>query len=74
MRRIKFSNGDEFACDNEGYGVFKRSPDGSWSQWTGTGQTPKFRNPSALSRYIRRTFEEAAEELKGQRIVESAGW
>lgn len=80
MKRItvNFSNNDqswgrpilegtqEWACNDEGEGIFTRHADG-WKQHLGTGQTPIFRTPAQLRRYIRKMFN-----VRDARIIETS--
>ncbi len=53
MNIVDLRNGVELACNNEFQGVFLRKRDGSWQQQAGTGQTPRFRDPSHFMKWIR---------------------
>jgi hypothetical protein len=51
-RVIELADGAEWACNRNYEGLFSRRSDGTWQQHLGTGQTPRFRTPRALSRYL----------------------
>ena len=59
----------EWACNNAGCGVFQRRPDGTWHQFTGTGQAGPFRTPAVFRRYLREHFA-----VRECRVVETRGW
>lgn len=59
----------EWACNKYGEGIFFRKDDGTWQQYTGTGQTPVFRTPEELRRYLRTHYE-----VRSARIIETMGW
>lgn len=72
MRTITLKDGQEWACNQEGEGVFSRRADGTWKQRTGTGQTPHFQTAQKFSRYIHANYEPNGERLP--RMVNSAWW
>lgn len=60
---------EQWGCNKIGEGVFRRSIDGSWTQNIGTSQTPTFRKPSQLRKFIRDHFG-----VRNCRIVDEGGW
>lgn len=72
-RTITLADGTEYACNREGQGLFLRRSDGSWSQSRGTSQTPTFRTPAALSRYVHTNCRTASGEPL-PRMVQKSGW
>jgi hypothetical protein len=73
MRIIDLGSGGEWACNQNGEGVFSRRSDGTWQQHTGTGQTPAFAAPQTFSRYVHSHYRNADGERLG-RMVSSRGW
>lgn len=71
-RVIVLSDGQEWACNKEGEGVFKRR-NGNWHQYTGTGQTPTFKTPQTFSRYIHARYRNGDGE-KLPRMKSHRGW
>jgi hypothetical protein len=70
MRTIRLSDGTELGTNEHDGGVFARRQDGTWQQWTGTGQTPCFRSPQQFWRWLQRHYD----GLEGCRLQTSRGW
>ena len=62
MRIIVLEDGEEWACNREGEGVFRRRRDGTWAQQRGTGQTPVFKTARQFSRYVHKHFRDGVGE------------
>ena len=60
---------EEWGTNSRTGGVFTRKRDGTWQQHLGTSQTPWFRDPAHLRRFIRSTYNVA-----NARIVDHQGW
>lgn len=73
MKTIGLKDGSEWACNREGEGIFSRRKDGTWQQHTGTGQTPVFRTPQQLSRYVHERYRDRDGERLA-RMVSNSGW
>jgi hypothetical protein len=74
-RTIELTNGDEWACNRLGEGVFSRRSDGTWQQHTGTGQTPTFRTAAQFSRYVRAHYRAGnGDDLPGMRRRSARNW
>ena len=74
-RTIELTDGSEWACNRLGEGVFSRKGDGTWQQHTGTEQTPTFRTPAALSRYVRTNYRAGnGDDLPGMKRGSARGW
>lgn len=72
---IELTDGSEWACNREREGIFSRRPDGTWQQHTGTGQTPRFRDASHMSRYLHQAFRSrTGEPLPPMRRGSARGW
>ena len=61
MHSIVLKGGAEWACEGRrggwtGSGIFSRRRDGTWQQHMGTCDTPTFRTPGELSRYVHAKF------------------
>ena len=69
MKSIQSEEGDVFACNGEGQGVFALR-NGVYQQWRGTSETPTFRSPQQLIAYLHRKGLVPA----GERFSERAGW
>jgi hypothetical protein len=67
---VTLTNGVELACNGEHRGVFERRRDGTWQQHTGTGQTPRFRDPTHFVRWVRSHFD--VERWRARRLP--GGW
>jgi len=72
-RSILLADGQEWACNREGEGIFSRRSDGTWVQHTGTSQTPRFRSARSLSRYV---HEHYRDNMGGAlpRMTKALGW
>lgn len=57
----------------KGEGVFMRSYDGTLRQQHGTGQTPVFKTPQQLSRYVHKHFA-CSDGARLPRMVRNFGW
>lgn len=60
---------EEWACNNDGGGVFSRRRDGTWQQHVGTCDAPRFKTPAQLRAYIRRAFG-----VRGGRVTSTENW
>lgn len=75
MHTITLKNGSKYACNQNREGLFYRRDDGTWAQMAGNGDTPKFRNPAALKRYLVVNFPDYEDGGKYPRMVNhSANW
>lgn len=78
LRVIELADGDQWACNRDGEGVWHLSRSGFWGQCMGTGQAPgprkqAFRTPRALSRFVREHFR-TADGGTLPRMVDSWDW
>jgi hypothetical protein len=71
MLWIVLSNGDQIACNRYREGFFIRGKDGSWRQWKGTGQTPRFKTWKHLRKWAGKNYS----GFENARTVEiGPGW
>jgi hypothetical protein len=73
FRSIVLADGQEWACNRGGEGIFSRRSDGTWQQHTGTSQTPRFRSALALSRYVHAHYRDNMGDPL-PRMTGSHGW
>ena len=70
MQSIVMSNGQVYATNRSGVGVFVRERyEGAYRQLVGNAQTPRFHNPVQFRSWLRRHLA-----VRGCRIVEYRGW
>jgi hypothetical protein len=72
-RSILLTDGQEWACNREGRGIFYRLSGGTWQQHTGTSQTPRFRSARSLSRYVHENYRDNMGEAL-PRMTKALGW
>ena len=63
-----------FACNSEGYGLFRKSMKGEWMQEVGTGETPQFVSPRAFAAWLRRWYLRANIALPKTPFIDQGGW
>jgi hypothetical protein len=56
MRSLFLSDGREMCTNDNAGGIFARKPDGTFAQWTGTSQTPRFTSAAQFWRYLKRHY------------------
>ena len=57
---IELVDGQKWACNKEGCGVFIQLKNKDWVQCAGTGQTPVFKTPQQFSRYIHKNYRSSS--------------
>ena len=70
MRTILLNDGREMGTNDRDGGVFCRRKDGTWGQWTGTCQTPVFRDGLHFKRWLTKRYADSNEGFQGTRIIE----
>lgn len=73
MKTITLKGGEQWACNGNGEGVFSRKADGTWQQYTGTGQTPTFTHAQQFSRYVHANYRDR-DGNPLPRMTAGAGW
>jgi hypothetical protein len=73
MRTITLSDGREMGTNDNTGGIFCRKTDGTWGQWAGTGQTPRFRTAAHFRRWLNR-YNDGLDGFAAVRTVAKTGW